>query len=65
MQDNTKYFIIHNETSFRGIKIDQLIIVDDYRWNVYKKKKDLIRFAKVCLACSCVPDEFLVLEYEV
>jgi len=64
MFDKTRYFIIEDSRGLRGFRFDQLVIVDDNRWNVYDKRNDLILDAILSLAGSCVPNEFLVLEYE-
>ena len=65
MTDGTKYIALSNYNSMRGYYIDQIIIVDDFRWNIYSEKYKLIDLLEHRLSCiSCVPEEFLKQEYE-
>lgn len=64
MEDGTKYRAISREEQVRGYSIDQLIIVDDLRWEIYNKQKDVIEYIKYRLEISCVPEEFQVQQYE-
>lgn len=63
--DGTKYFTISDKLLSCGIELDQLIIADDNRWNVYQEKRSLIKQAKLRLFKSCVPDDFLIIELEI
>lgn len=62
--DGTRVIPIYSAQSQRGLKIDQLIICDDERWEIYSKRYDdisLLRFTSMCI--TNVPDEFQILEY--
>jgi hypothetical protein len=65
MEDGTIYQIMSFSKSMRGEKFDQLIIINDFRFNVYNQfpleiyeLKERIKFY------SCVPEEFQVQEYQ-
>lgn len=64
MDDDTIYYVFPNYNHVRGILIDQLIIVDDFRWHVYKQQEELIDWIKYCMKNSYVPEEFKVQKYE-
>jgi len=64
MEDGTKYIVISNPNSVRGCNIDQMIIVDDYRWEIYNQQWQVIDEIKFRMLKSCVPDEFQIQEYE-
>lgn len=65
MEDETMYKIFSAYDNVRGHCIDQVIIVDDDRWMIYEKQKELIDWIKYRIDCtSCVPEEFQVLEYK-
>ena len=62
----TKYVALNpNSDYIRGMKLDQLILVDDYRWKILKKHSGYIsQCVEPCLYYSCVPEEFLIQKYE-
>ena len=62
----TKYIALNpNDDYIRGINLDQLILVDDYRWKILNKHYDYInQCIKPCLCRSCVPEEFQIQEYK-
>lgn len=65
MKDETQYIALPTYNHARGHCFDQLIIVDDSRWEVYGKQYELIDWIKYRLSCaSYVPEEFQILEYE-
>ena len=64
MDDDTQYITFSTYNNVRGHCIDQLIIVDDFRWEVYSKQYELIDWIKYRMWMSCVPEEFQELKYE-
>lgn len=65
MEDDVKYKAFPTYNHARGHCIDQIIIVDDNRWEVYQQQYELIDWLKYRLDCtSCVPEEFQILKYE-
>jgi hypothetical protein len=65
MEDNTQYVAFPTYNHVRGHCIDQLIVVDDFRWFVYRKQRELIDWIRYRIDCaSCVPREFQEIEYE-
>ncbi len=65
MDDGTRYKAFTNNTdSLRGVLVDQIILVDDYRWGVILQQHGLISYLKERLHRSCVPEEFQIQEYE-
>jgi predicted HAD superfamily hydrolase len=64
MNDGTKYYIFPTYNHVRGYCIDQLIIVDDYRWEVLYQEEELIDWIKYRMMHSCVPEEFKIQKYE-
>lgn len=65
MDDGTKYKAFSSDNNARGHYIDQIIVVDDSRWDVYQQQYELIDFLKYRLYCtSCVPEEYQIQEYE-
>ena len=64
MKDGTRYFIFPTFNHVRGHCIDQLIIVDDFRWMVYEQQYELIDWIKYRMMHSCVPEEFQIQKYE-
>lgn len=64
MYDGTIYHIFPTYNQVRGYCIDQLIISDDFRWNVYKQQEELIEWIKYRMMHSCVPERFRIQEYE-
>lgn len=64
MEDNTKYRAVSKEEQVRGYNVDQIIIVDDYRWKIFDKQWELIDYLKSRLVTSCVPEEFQIQKYE-
>ena len=48
--------------SRRGYKIDQILLCDDYRKEIYQKRADDIRFIKdYCMNITCIPEEFQII----
>jgi len=66
MSDGTEYIAIYPGTSsVRGYKLDQLIVVDDARWNIFAKLGELIdKLRQELLFYSCVPEEFQIQKFE-
>ncbi len=64
MEDGTRYKHFSNYNNARGHKIDQIILVDDFRWDIYQEQFELIDYLKSKVSVSCVPDEFLIQQYE-
>lgn len=48
--------------SYIGIRLDQLILIDDERMQIYKERADLIETVWPCLARSYVPRELQLME---
>lgn len=64
MEDDTRYKIFPTYNHVRGHCIDQLIIVDDDRWEVYAQQYELIDWIKYRMFMSCVPEELQIQRYE-
>jgi hypothetical protein len=67
MEDDTEYFAISPDSydSLRGYKFDQLIIVDDDRWEILYKHCGIINYIKQrILYYSFVPESFQVQKFE-
>jgi len=65
MKDDTIYKTFPTYNHARGHYIDQLIVVDDCRWDIYYKQAELINWIKYRINCtSCVPEEFQEIKYE-
>lgn len=65
MNDRTRYKAFPTYNHARENIIDQVIIVDDNRWNVYQQQFELINWLKYRMECtSCVPEEFQIQKYE-
>lgn len=64
MEDCTRYITFPTYNHVRGHCIDQLIIVDDYRWEVYQEQAELIDWIKHRMFMSCVPEELQIQRYE-
>lgn len=64
MDDDTLYCVFPNYNHVRGYQIDQLIVVDDFRWEIYNQQEELIDWIKYRMKHSCVPEEFQVQKYE-
>lgn len=65
LNDGTEIFIVNYIKDIRGKNFDQVMICDDYRWNIYIEKSYLIREIILEIGWkSCVPEEFLVMRYE-
>lgn len=64
MNDGTLYKIFPTHNHVSGYRIDQLIIADDCRWEVYREQWELIDQIKYRMLHSNVPEGFLVQEYE-
>jgi len=63
--DSSRYRMLHDQNKFAGSRLDQIIICDDKRWNVYDEKQELIECAKYILSkYSCVPEEFQIINLE-
>lgn len=63
----TTYYAINpnNEDRINGIRLDQLIIVDDNRWNILIRHEEFINHCIIpCLVRSYVPEEFKIQKYE-
>ena len=62
--DGTKFILLHNVRSVRGLRLDQVIVVVDPQEQVFLVKEELIRKSLVYLkAHSCVPEELQYIEY--
>ena len=64
MQDGTIYKCFSTEEKTRGLRIDQIILVDDDRWEVDWQQFELIDSLKHRMYMSYVPDEFQIQRYE-
>jgi len=64
MSDKTKYKAFSTYNHVRGHYIDQIIIVDDCRWEVLVQQYELIEDIKYRMTHSCVPKEFQIQKYE-
>ena len=65
MKDGNEYHAFPTYNHVRGHIIDQFIVVDDSRWEVYSQQLELIDWIRYRLDCvSCVPEEFQELKYE-
>lgn len=62
--DKVEYLILNSPKQLLGIYIDQLIIADDHRWEIYEHRHTLISRAKELLSKSCAPEEFKVIKLE-
>ncbi len=65
-EDESLYMIVPQEIDkLRGLRFDQLILVDDERWQLLDKHYYLIKdFENYVISTSCVPDEFKIQKYE-
>lgn len=46
----------------RGYKIDQILLCDDNRKEIYQKRGDDIRFIQdYCMYITCIPEEFRII----
>ena len=51
LKDGTIYVpIISDDAYLRGVRFDQIIYVDDYRWNVFSRRYDVIKMIRSCLS---------------
>lgn len=70
MSDGTVYETIslNGCYSFRSKKYDQIIYADDNRWRIFNHllnlDYDIFRELQHTMVCSCVPEEFQYLKYE-
>lgn len=65
LMDDTEIRLVNYLKEARGVSFDQIIICDDYRWNVLEEKDWFIRELRLETAWrSCVPEEHQVLKYE-
>lgn len=66
LKDGTCIFaLLESNINIRGYDLDQLILFDDDRWEIKKKKCNFICWILENLMYrSCVPEEFQILEYE-
>ena len=63
MSDGTSYIPATRQT--RGLRFDQIILVDDYRWELLTDEFDFINDILLpSLINSCVPEDFQVIQYE-
>ena len=61
MGDGTTYMPIFNEQNLRGMYFDQMIVVDDERYNVFRVKNDIIQQCSMRLyPDSCIPDNIKI-----
>lgn len=60
ISDETVYYALSNSENVRGIRLDQLIILDKDVYNIDYYYCVLLP----CLANSCVPEEFLIQEFK-
>lgn len=50
----------------RGYKIDQIILADDSRKEIYSKRSDDIKFIRdYCMYITCIPEEFQIIYMDV
>jgi len=65
MEDETQYVAFPTYNHVRGHCIDQVVIVDDFRWSVDKQQIELLDWIRYRLECtSCVPEELQELRFE-
>lgn len=62
--DGTIYRVFSNPDRVRGYMIDQLIVVDDFHWDIYNEQRELIKQIRFAMCRSCVPDQLQVQRYE-
>jgi len=61
--DGTKVIPITSVSSQRGLKLDQLILCDDERWEIHMERYDDIKLIELQnMNITNVPDEFQILE---
>jgi hypothetical protein len=64
-KDGTELRVINPNSELRGYKIDQLILFDNNKWEIYSHRNEDIRLIKTLLMFSSnIPKEFQILEYE-
>ena len=63
MQDGTIYKCFSTPDFIAGHKIDQLIIVDDERFNVTEKQRETIKYIDCAMITSCVPNKYMIQVY--
>jgi hypothetical protein len=62
-KDGTVVIPIISSSHLRGEKFDQLILCDDERWEIYRKRYDDISLTRLTsMSITNVPDEFQILE---
>lgn len=66
MSDGTEYIAIYpNSEKVVGYKLDQLIVIDDVRWNIFSKLYELIdTLRQRLLFYSYVPEEYQIQKFE-
>lgn len=64
MSDGTRYVAFPTHNHVRGWCIDQVIVADDDRWNVFAQQYELLDWLQYRMVHSCVPDEFRIQRYE-
>ena len=66
LKDGTEIFALdEKDTTYRWLRLDQLILFDDNRWEIKSKRYEfIVRVLSDLMWCSCIPDEFKILEYE-
>lgn len=63
-KDGTQIIPIFSPSQQRGLKLDQLILCDDDRWNIYSNRFSDIEIIRLCnMSITNVPEEFQILEY--
>ena len=65
LNDDTVIYALYNEKNAFGVKLDQIILFDDEKWNILEKRKDFIQHILLyTYGHSCVPDEYVVMKCE-
>lgn len=66
LKDGTTIHVLNDMNDLRGYRLDQLMLCDDYRWDINYHRDSFI-MAALQLAIyprSCVPNDFIIMEYE-
>jgi hypothetical protein len=64
MENGTLYKVFSPSSSTSGHRIDQIIIVDDCRWEIIEKHSAFLSKLEERMFYSCVPEEYLIQKYE-
>lgn len=67
LQDDTTIYVLYDSPyQLRGRRFDQLVLFDDNRWNVLDTKRDFIVkiLKEYIFPWSCVPVDYIVMQYE-